>query len=276
MKYLKKFKYTESLLSTKEDFKSFSEAEVEKWSKTKKEENISNSEGEAISSIFKGLNLQESFPMEEFLSEIKKSDMKIQIIGKNNCAIDITISKYDDDYFVIRLWMQYRKNWESGNFICDQISGIESFSNYLKMRSDRIFGIRKVNESYKGSTNNLITKIQKNLSPDLLKGIWKNESPENYKGYCYVATEAMYWLLGGPDSQYTPYVIGHKEWPEVFKQGETHWFLKHKKTGKIIDPTKEQFGNLTIPYDKAKANGMMNYPVGGSKRAKILISRLGR
>lgn len=129
-----------------------------------------------------------------------------------------------------------------------------------------------LNESI--SIPNIVRKIRKNLTPDLLKGIWKSDDPKNFTGYCYVAVEALFWILGGPNSDYSPYVIGSKEWPEVLKPGQTHWFLKNKTTGKIIDPTSEQFGDNVIPYERGKANGMMTHPKGGSKRAKILMSRV--
>ena len=122
--------------------------------------------------------------------------------------------------------------------------------------------------------NSIVSTIKKNLTPDLLKSKWKKDNPEDFYGYCYVATEALWWILGGPDSQYYPYVIGHMEWPEVLKNGQTHWFLKNKFNGEIIDITKNQFGNKEIPYSKSKPNGMMCFPVGGSKRAKILINRI--
>ena len=81
---------------------------------------------------------------------------------------------------------------------------------------------------------NELTDLYKLYPNDLLKGIWKNDDLKNYSGYCYVATEALWWMLGGPDSQYTPYVLGNKDWPEVLKKGETHWFLKSKVGKKII------------------------------------------
>jgi len=119
----------------------------------------------------------------------------------------------------------------------------------------------------------LINKIKKNLTPDLLKGSYKNSNPQNYSGYCYVATEAFYWMMGGPQSEYYPCVLGHKDWPEGLDKGKTHWFLKNRKTGKVVDITKEQF-DLPIPYNRGISNGMMNYPVGGSKRCRILIDRI--
>jgi hypothetical protein len=121
--------------------------------------------------------------------------------------------------------------------------------------------------------NNLIVKIKSVLTPDLLKGIWKKESDNPMAGHCYIATEALYWLLGGPYSEWKPYVLSHKTWPDGLDEGETHWFLKNKNR-EILDPTKEQFEGCEIEYDKGTPNGMMNYPVGGSKRAKEIIRRI--
>lgn len=81
-------------------------------------------------------------------------------------------------------------------------------------------------------------------------------------------------MLGGFDSDFTPYVLSHRNWPEIMDEGETHWFLKNNKTGKILDPTKEQFEDIPIAYNKGTPNGMMNHPKGGSKRTKEIIKRI--
>lgn len=120
----------------------------------------------------------------------------------------------------------------------------------------------------------LINKIQSVLTPDLLKGIWNKQFDNPMAGHCYAATEALFWLLGGPDSDWKPYVLSHKTFPDRLAEGETHWFLKNKNTGEILDPTKEQFEDTPIPYDNGISNGMMNYPKGGSKRAREIIKRI--
>jgi len=120
----------------------------------------------------------------------------------------------------------------------------------------------------------LIKRIQSVLTPDLLKGIWAKQFENPMAGHCYVATEALYWILGGPDGDFVPYVLSHKTFPEGLDEGETHWFLKNKKTGEILDPTAEQFEGVPILYDKGISNGMMSYPKGGSKRAKEIIKRI--
>ncbi len=193
-----------------------------------------------------------------------------EILGRgSNGYVEVTIRKGDITnhfaiYKLIDEW--YIVSWKGNYWKCDQIDGLISCILENIVKSDII----------KESTNTLISKIKRNLTPDLLKGIWKNDDLKNYSGYCYVATEALWWMLGGPDSQYTPYVLGNKDWPEVLKKGETHWFLKSKVGKKIIDPTKEQFGDVVIPYEKGHPNGMMNYPVGGSKRAKVLMARISK
>ena len=126
---------------------------------------------------------------------------------------------------------------------------------------------------FENSNQDLIKKIQSVLTPDLLKGMWAKETTNPMAGHCYAATEALYWLLGGPESEYKPYVLSHKTFPEGLDEGETHWFLRNN-VGEILDPTAEQFEDVPILYDRGTPNGMMNYPKGGSKRAKEIIRRI--
>ena len=119
----------------------------------------------------------------------------------------------------------------------------------------------------------LIKKIQSVLTPDLLKGMWNKKFENPLEGHCYIATEALYWMLGGPASDWKPYVLSHKTFPESLGEGETHWFLKNSK-GDILDPTAGQFEDEPILYDRGISNGMMSHPKGGSKRAKEIIRRI--
>jgi hypothetical protein len=61
------------------------------------------------------------------------------------------------------------------------------------------------------------------------------------EGTCYVVAEAL------------QYVMGKEEWMsmQVWHEGTSHWFLKHKPTGTILDPTAIQF-ETPVPYDKAR------------------------
>jgi len=123
----------------------------------------------------------------------------------------------------------------------------------------------------------LIFDIQRQLTPDLLNGIYKTDSDNPLRGHCYVATETIYWILRDKPNykSYKPYVLTHKEWPTHLKPGETHWYLMSSNLD-VIDATAQQF-NVDIddiPHWKGKPNGMMNHPIGGSKRSRILRSRL--
>jgi hypothetical protein len=113
-------------------------------------------------------------------------------------------------------------------------------------------------------TNLIIKKLKKNLSDDLRKKQFKGS--KNYlKGHCYVATEALFHLLGGLKSQWVPHSM------KVDK--EIHWFLKSKSTGKILDPTAKQF-NFFLDYEKGRGRGFLTKEP--SKRARILIERVRR
>lgn len=109
--------------------------------------------------------------------------------------------------------------------------------------------------------NGLVQKVQENLSDDLLKKSFKSHSC-NTGGHCYVASEALYHLLGGKDAGYTPMNINH--------EGVSHWFLRHS-SGQILDPTAEQF-KTKVPYDKARGRGFLTKQP--SKRAQTLMKRV--
>jgi len=120
------------------------------------------------------------------------------------------------------------------------------------------------------SISTTISEIRKNLTPDLLKGRWETSPDDGVSGHCYVATEALYWMMG-KGMGFKPHVVGHKECPELLKEGETHWFLM--KDDMVLDVTADQFKGR-IPYVLGKPNGMMNHPEGGSKRAQVLIKKV--
>jgi len=83
-------------------------------------------------------------------------------------------------------------------------------------------------------------------------------------GHCYVASEAFYHATGGSDSPFKPMHIHH--------EGNSHWFLKNRHTGDIVDLTEAQF-STPVPHDKATGRGFMTkHP---SKRAKVVLEALG-
>lgn len=58
------------------------------------------------------------------------------------------------------------------------------------------------------------------------------------RGNCYVTCEALWHLLGGMKSNWTPHVYR-------FASGETHWFLRHNVLHIVLDPTRKQFTKLS-------------------------------
>jgi hypothetical protein len=96
------------------------------------------------------------------------------------------------------------------------------------------------------------------------------------RGNCYVATEALYHILGGQKGDWKPMRM---------KIGsETHWFLEHRFWRIRIDASRLQFsakerkemerfgvdGKTT--YDSARGSGFLTKRP--SKRAKKLIDQL--
>lgn len=113
----------------------------------------------------------------------------------------------------------------------------------------------------------LVQKVKAVLTPDLLKPNYRRlvEAGANpMTGHCYVATEALWHLLGGSRSPYKTMVIRH--------EGGTHWFLLGDD-GTIIDATKEQF-RTPVPYELARGNGFMTTTPKPSARARTVIQRV--
>jgi hypothetical protein len=109
----------------------------------------------------------------------------------------------------------------------------------------------------------IVTSVRKNLSDDLRKPEFRGHECKT-TGHCYVASEAVYHLLGGKAAGYTPMQVTH--------EGTSHWFLKHE-SGKIIDPTADQF-TTPVPYEKAKGKGFLTKKP--SKRAQVLLGRMDK
>lgn len=82
------------------------------------------------------------------------------------------------------------------------------------------------------------------------------------RGNCYVASEALYHLLGGKAAGWKPMTLKH--------EGDTHWFLKHS-SGLIVDPTVSQFDSPP-PYERAVGRGFLTKEP--SRRASELMQRI--
>jgi len=79
------------------------------------------------------------------------------------------------------------------------------------------------------------------------------------QGNCYVASEALYHLMGGKAAGWKPMNMRHED--------ESHWFLRHK-SGMIIDQTAFQF-ETKPDYTKAVGRGFLT--LLPSKRARDLM-----
>jgi len=108
----------------------------------------------------------------------------------------------------------------------------------------------------------LVKAIRVNLTSDLLKKNIKLISNKKSAGHCYVASEALYHLLGGRRAGLKPV---HKR-----LKGGIHWWLVFK--GLVIDPTADQFDNVN--YSNGVGCGFLTRKP--SKRARMLIARTKR
>lgn len=127
----------------------------------------------------------------------------------------------------------------------------------------------------KRTVDRLCNRIQKVLSPDLLKPMWAKlveEGDPAAKGHCYAATEALFYMVGGKEAGWVPHCLSHANWPEELAEGETHWFLKHKEKGIIADPTQDQFEGVEIPYERGRGNGFLTKEP--SHRARVIMERV--
>lgn len=80
--------------------------------------------------------------------------------------------------------------------------------------------------------------------------------PNPLRGHCSVASEAVYFLLGGKHSGWTPTTLRVGD--------EVHWFLRQHDSGEIIDPTAGQFA-CELDYGEGRGRGFPT-PRGGAKQ----------
>src|SRR3954467_5419304 len=102
----------------------------------------------------------------------------------------------------------------------------------------------------------LASAVKGNLTPDLLKPGYGPQA------HCYVASEALYHLLGGGNSGYKPM--------HTRVNGLSHWWIKSPE-GHNIDLTADQF-NMPVDYDTGVGKGFLT--LTPSKRAQILMDRV--
>lgn len=106
----------------------------------------------------------------------------------------------------------------------------------------------------------LVDSVRNNLTPDLLKPQFRDTDFPT--GHCYVASEAIYHLLG-PDSGFYPVRLRMPD-------GVVHWWLANSD-GDVLDPTHDQFSH-PVPYNQGKPGGFLTKEP--SKRAQEVIRRV--
>lgn len=84
------------------------------------------------------------------------------------------------------------------------------------------------------------------------------------RGNCYVASEALYHILGGKRSIWRPQVMRTS-------RTETHWFLR-SSLGTVLDPSRRQFRDKLPDYDKARPCPFLTRRP--SRRARALMRLL--
>jgi len=112
----------------------------------------------------------------------------------------------------------------------------------------------------------LVAALPGALTAELLREPYRTwvekEGAHPFTGHCYVATEALYHLLGGKAAGWTPMCQQH--------EGGPHWWLRGP-SGEVVDPTAAQF-STPVPYQLGKGKGFLT--AQPSKRARIVIERL--
>lgn len=107
----------------------------------------------------------------------------------------------------------------------------------------------------------LVDQVRNELTPDLLKPQFR-EAPFP-TGHCYVASEAIYHLLGGPSSGLKPVRL-------KMDDGVVHWWLEDQE-GNVIDATHDQFSH-EIPYEQGRPGGFLTKEP--SARARQVMERV--
>lgn len=114
----------------------------------------------------------------------------------------------------------------------------------------------------------LIRRIQAELTPDLLAPEYDRPTgrrlADRVRGHCYVASEALFYMLGGLDSDWYS-CQGRVE-------GVSHWWLENER-GDVLDPTVTQFERVPDYLMVGQPRGFLTREP--SARARELLARMG-
>ena len=197
------------------------------------------------------------------------------VIELNRLCIDDKVGKNVLSYFVsktLKMLKEYKiivsfsdmnmnhsgYIYQATNFI---YTGTSSNDSQLIDKDGNEFHFRNLGHYQKKLKKNIniINRIEKNLSDDLLKKEYLSLVDRNkYTGHCYIASECLYHLFC---KKFNIYQIKH--------ENSSHWFLK--KGDNIIDITKNQF-KTPVPYNLAtRRTFLTKFP---SKRTAVLMQKV--
>lgn len=114
-------------------------------------------------------------------------------------------------------------------------------------------------------TVKVLRAVRLSLTPDLLREPYRARvlaGAHPTTGHCYVASEALWHLLGGPASRWGPAFVRH--------EGSPHWFLRQKDGRGVLDPTVRQFREEP-PYARGVNKGFLTRQP--SSRARKVMYR---
>lgn len=113
-------------------------------------------------------------------------------------------------------------------------------------------------------------KLKECLTPDLLTKKYRQENEKNpMYGHCYHTTQAMFYLL---DTD-TLDPMSAVDW-----RGDTHWWLKDRENGFVVDMTADQYYSIgkEPPHNKGKVSKWYGWKGRPHKRTLTLIEKLQR
>ena len=93
-------------------------------------------------------------------------------------------------------------------------------------------------------------------------------------GNCYAASEALWHILGGKNSDWQIMRIAPSNLGKLRTEDVSHWFLQHRETGIILDPSVQQFNGEFPDYSKAQRAAFYPIKAGASARAQEVMELL--
>jgi hypothetical protein len=138
-----------------------------------------------------------------------------------------------------------KQNWVHPSFELASDKGVGKFSTKHFVNGGNLVPFDPVRHDpmYKAEGKDKAQKTVDQIRSVMATDLGEPKGAEHCaKGHCYVASEALYHLLGGKEAGWDPHSITH--------EGGPHWFLKHRG-GRVLDPTSDQF-NTPIPYGNGK------------------------